>query len=260
MLWEQQGWKASVEVRNFVLGLNDYYADKFDTAESAGMRGSAAVSEAGSPRLATRDFVLALSENDTEKFNNGATKEAGSGPPSPTTTEHDLPTTQDDHWTLAYINPAHMQPISEAVDEDTSGFVSSKEANMFASRRPENWRCVLLAGFLIPCAHLFESSAVDRFLGGGLASDCDLLQKSHLQIAPCHEQPRPACPPRQQELRRELLRRGMHRQDRASPPFYALRARCDFRRSGFTSFVTGIYASGREEARSEAGNTPLSGG
>ncbi|KAJ7844819.1 hypothetical protein B0H13DRAFT_2410877, partial [Mycena leptocephala] len=102
VLWEQQGWKASVEVRNFVLGLNDYYADKFDTAENAGMRGS-------------------------------------SGPPSPTTTEHDLPTTQDDHWTLAYINPAHMQPISEAVDDDASGFVSSKEANMFASRRPENW-------------------------------------------------------------------------------------------------------------------------
>ncbi|KAJ6548552.1 hypothetical protein B0H19DRAFT_952740 [Mycena capillaripes] len=109
ILWEQQGWKASVEVRNFVLALNDYYADKFDTAENAGMRGSA------------------------------ATSEAGSGPPSPTKTEHDLPTTQDDQWTLAYINPAHIQPISEAVDDDASGFVSSKEANMFASRRPENW-------------------------------------------------------------------------------------------------------------------------
>ncbi|KAJ7192237.1 hypothetical protein GGX14DRAFT_480287 [Mycena pura] len=108
-LWEQQGWKASVEVRNFVLALNDYYADKFDAAENAGMRGSAAASE------------------------------AGSGPPSPTETGHDFPTTQDDQWTLAYINPAHIQPISEAVDDDASGFVSSREANVFASRRPENW-------------------------------------------------------------------------------------------------------------------------
>ncbi|KAJ7053818.1 hypothetical protein C8F01DRAFT_550066 [Mycena amicta] len=105
VLWEQQGWKASVEVRNFVLALNDYYADKFDTAEDA------------------RD----------------ATSEAGTRPPSPTSPVHDLPAAADDRWTLTYINAAHIQPISEAVDDDGSGFVSSKEANLFAAQRSEKW-------------------------------------------------------------------------------------------------------------------------
>ncbi|KAJ7053428.1 hypothetical protein C8F01DRAFT_1064970 [Mycena amicta] len=105
VLWEQQGWKASVEARNFVLALNDYYADKFDTAEDA----------------------------------REAASEAGTRPPSPTSPVHDLPAAEDDRWTLAYINAAHIQPISEAVDDDGSGFVSSKEANLFASQRPETW-------------------------------------------------------------------------------------------------------------------------
>ncbi|KAJ7055880.1 hypothetical protein C8F01DRAFT_1318774 [Mycena amicta] len=105
VLWEQQGWKASVEARNFVLALNDYYADKFDTAE------------------------------DTRE----ATSEAGTRPPSPTSPVHDLPPADDDRWTLTYINAAHIQSISEAVDDDGSGFVSSKEANMFAAQRPEKW-------------------------------------------------------------------------------------------------------------------------
>ncbi|KAJ7048859.1 hypothetical protein C8F01DRAFT_1037536 [Mycena amicta] len=109
LLWEQQGWKASVEVRNFVLALNDYYADQSEPAEEAGMHESA------------------------------ATSQAGSRPPSPTSPVHDPPASQDDRWTLAYINVAHIQPISEAVDDDLSGFISSKEANMFAARRPENW-------------------------------------------------------------------------------------------------------------------------
>ncbi|KAJ7056360.1 hypothetical protein C8F01DRAFT_1372891 [Mycena amicta] len=109
VLWEQQGWKASVEVRNFVLALNDYYADQFEPAEEAGMHESA------------------------------ATSEAGSRPPSPTSPVHDPPAAQDDRWTLAYINVAHIQPISEAVDDDLSGFISSKEANTFAAQRPENW-------------------------------------------------------------------------------------------------------------------------
>ncbi|KAJ7048903.1 hypothetical protein C8F01DRAFT_1003620 [Mycena amicta] len=106
VLWEQQGWKASVEARNFVLALNDYYADKFDTAEDA----------------------------------REATSEAGTRPPSPPSRVHDLPAADEDRWTLAYINAAHIQPISEAVDDDGSGFVSSKEANMFAAQRPEKWR------------------------------------------------------------------------------------------------------------------------
>ncbi|KAJ7048906.1 hypothetical protein C8F01DRAFT_799583 [Mycena amicta] len=98
VLWEQQGWKASVEARNFVLALNDYYADKFDMAAEAGTR-----------------------------------------PPSPTSPVHDLSAAEDDRWTLAYINAAHIQPISEAVDDDGSGFVSSKEANLFATQRPQKW-------------------------------------------------------------------------------------------------------------------------
>jgi hypothetical protein len=45
-----------------------------------------------------------------------------------------------DEWALAYLNVLRIQPISEAFDDDASGFVSVTEVNNFTSQRPLDWR------------------------------------------------------------------------------------------------------------------------
>nr|GAT60452.1 predicted protein [Mycena chlorophos] len=44
-----------------------------------------------------------------------------------------------DDWALAYINVSRLQQISEAFDDDASGFVTVAEANTFTTSRPLDW-------------------------------------------------------------------------------------------------------------------------
>ena len=45
-----------------------------------------------------------------------------------------------DAWTMKYIDIARLQPILEAIDDDTSGFITIGEINRFTSSRPVDWR------------------------------------------------------------------------------------------------------------------------
>lgn len=48
-----------------------------------------------------------------------------------------------DAWTLIHLSIIHLQPLSEAFDDDVSGFVTVAEANAFTTLRPLEWRSVL---------------------------------------------------------------------------------------------------------------------
>jgi hypothetical protein len=47
-----------------------------------------------------------------------------------------------DAWAIKFIDLAWLQPISEAIDDDASGFISVTEVNHFTSSRPADWRFV----------------------------------------------------------------------------------------------------------------------
>lgn len=49
----------------------------------------------------------------------------------------------NDKWAIGYIDPNRTQLIMEAFDDDSSGFVTVQEANMFTQLRPRDWRSVL---------------------------------------------------------------------------------------------------------------------
>lgn len=51
---------------------------------------------------------------------------------------------KNEEWTLAYLDASKVLPISEAFDDDASGFVTISEVNAFEMSRPEGWRCVPL--------------------------------------------------------------------------------------------------------------------
>ncbi|KAJ7628581.1 hypothetical protein FB45DRAFT_1079676 [Roridomyces roridus] len=46
---------------------------------------------------------------------------------------------KSDQWALEYINVVRLQPISEAFDDDASGFVTVAEVNAFTTHRPLGW-------------------------------------------------------------------------------------------------------------------------
>ena len=45
-----------------------------------------------------------------------------------------------DAWCLEFMNVKRLQSISEAFDDDGSGFITVAEANQFTSSRPASWR------------------------------------------------------------------------------------------------------------------------
>ena len=47
-----------------------------------------------------------------------------------------------DAWAIKFIDLTWLQPISEAFDDDASGFITITEVNQFTSSRPADWRFV----------------------------------------------------------------------------------------------------------------------
>lgn len=50
----------------------------------------------------------------------------------------------DLEWTLEWITITRLQPIIEAFDDDTSGFITIVEVNNFTTACPYDWRCEIL--------------------------------------------------------------------------------------------------------------------
>ena len=46
----------------------------------------------------------------------------------------------DLEWTLEWITITRLQPIIEAFDDDTSGFITIAEVNNFTAACPRDWR------------------------------------------------------------------------------------------------------------------------
>jgi hypothetical protein len=60
----------------------------------------------------------------------------------------EVPDHNPDAWAIKYVNIAQLQPITEAIDDDASGFISIAEMNRSTSSRPREWRLVSLLSLL----------------------------------------------------------------------------------------------------------------
>ncbi|KAF7294308.1 hypothetical protein HMN09_01159800 [Mycena chlorophos] len=84
-----------------------------------------------------RYFVMSLRDyyqeggigDNASPVGEGETKE----PPTP------APRNIADDWALQYLSVSRLQSISEALDDDASGFVTIAEANAFTAARPLDW-------------------------------------------------------------------------------------------------------------------------
>ncbi|KAK0213335.1 hypothetical protein DFS33DRAFT_1249993, partial [Desarmillaria ectypa] len=110
-LWKDMAWRGSVKAKHLVLALHDYFIDKLGALSVSSIM-SPGASEPGSPIIspisAVNDDFLSLE-------------------------------CRNDRWALAYFNVAHVQPILEAVDDDATGFITTKEINTFTKSMPSGW-------------------------------------------------------------------------------------------------------------------------
>ncbi|KAF8147003.1 hypothetical protein K438DRAFT_2091048 [Mycena galopus ATCC 62051] len=120
-MWEERKWTGSVEARDFVLALNEYYTEKFHSAPSA------------APSVAGSGANSVASSRPSSPVMSAASSEGG----------HPESVKSDESWALAYINVAHLQPLLDVIDTDGTGMISIKEANHFARLRPHD--CSLLS-------------------------------------------------------------------------------------------------------------------
>nr|GAT44916.1 predicted protein [Mycena chlorophos] len=81
-----------------------------------------------------RHFVMALRDHYQEdrKHKRAETLEPGKD-------EFIPPIPKEDEWTLEFIDVVRLQAISEAFDDDASGFVTISEVNTFTTMRPLDW-------------------------------------------------------------------------------------------------------------------------
>lgn len=99
-----QRWPNSVKTRNFIMAFHDYYHEK-----SAALRQSSidqGMNQSGQPSIIP---VSAIPR-------------------------------EDEKWALEFIDVVRLQPISEAFDDDGSGFITVNEVNTFTTLRPLGWR------------------------------------------------------------------------------------------------------------------------
>ncbi|KAK0194918.1 hypothetical protein F5146DRAFT_924474 [Armillaria mellea] len=109
-LWKDMAWRSSVKAKHLVLALDDYLIDKLGALSVM----SPAVSESGSPISSS-----IRADSVTGEF---------------------FPLRRKtDRWTLTYFNVSHVQPILEAMDDDATGFITTKEINSFTKSIPPGW-------------------------------------------------------------------------------------------------------------------------
>ncbi|KAF8486675.1 hypothetical protein JB92DRAFT_3101334 [Gautieria morchelliformis] len=99
-IWKEMNWRGSVKARHFVMTLRDYFHEKWGTDDHGG------------------NFE---------------------GKASATHTSLTGKNRADDSWALAHLNMIKLQPISEAFDDDASGFITVAEVNTFTTSRPLGW-------------------------------------------------------------------------------------------------------------------------
>jgi len=104
-LSELQSWRGSVKSRRFVMALRDYFHESWrsheDPKTDEGSKASSDPKENAAPPVVNRSY---------------------------------------EPWALAYIHVTLLQPISEAFDDDGTGFITVAEVNAFTALLPRQWK------------------------------------------------------------------------------------------------------------------------
>ncbi|KAJ7508959.1 hypothetical protein B0H11DRAFT_1360059 [Mycena galericulata] len=184
-LWRDMAWRGNVKARHFVVGVQDYFLQKYskEDQEIDEIRSVAeGISRAASPTMGiSRPASPALSMGTAATDDSEAPNAMVTRALEERTAERDL----EDRWAIEYITLARVRSILEAFDDDGSGWISVLEANHFTSSRPLNytvvkWIAFWAAGFTSLCARY--AKAIENVRARMVAIAADVLPSNRARV------------------------------------------------------------------------------
>ncbi|KAI5822422.1 hypothetical protein K523DRAFT_256964, partial [Schizophyllum commune Tattone D] len=123
-VWQEMHWRNSVKALHFTLTLRDHLTEKFHGTHGGKHVHSGSLGDA----VLQVNYVPPAEPPSGE----GRTRSA-----SPADTEDEVG--DDEQWAIDAFTMLAVPPISEALDDDGTGFISTREVNDFTSSRPADW-------------------------------------------------------------------------------------------------------------------------
>ncbi|KAI4527948.1 hypothetical protein K525DRAFT_282684 [Schizophyllum commune Loenen D] len=147
-LWREMHWRYSVKAHHFTFALRDHLIEKYH-----GMHGKGHVHRPRSDDAATEPtkFDGEVPHANTPTSDTDGDRRARS-------TENRDADYDAERWAVEAFTMLTVQPITESLDDDGTGFITTQEANEFASSRPEGWS---LLKWLIYWGEEWYASLVD---------------------------------------------------------------------------------------------------
>ncbi|TRM70535.1 hypothetical protein BD626DRAFT_391201 [Schizophyllum amplum] len=126
-LWQDMHWRNAVKAHHFTLALRDHLIEKYRSSQGRNDVHSALVSFTPASAGSTASYV---SQSQSPEDIVRAVAEA---------LQRQKRDTDGDRWAFDTLTMLTVQPISEAFDDDGTGFISTREVNVFTSSRPKKW-------------------------------------------------------------------------------------------------------------------------
>ncbi|KAF8288826.1 hypothetical protein DL93DRAFT_1177376 [Clavulina sp. PMI_390] len=193
-VWRDNGWRSSVKARTFVMGLHDYYLDRYAMAVA---KSSTISTTTAATTTTTAMATLTVTVQDVDFESRPASPIDSIGSPLLPTiggledgglSKKQVQVASDesilaDKDYLEYLTMPYVNAIAEAIDEDASGFVRISEANDFCASIPPGWTLLQwiaywARGWIVESAYYaFEIWDIYRFanvmLSSALTENCN---------------------------------------------------------------------------------------
>ncbi|KIK61458.1 hypothetical protein GYMLUDRAFT_43029 [Collybiopsis luxurians FD-317 M1] len=145
-IWKDMGWKSAVKARSMAIALREYYSERRKDLQSRDRQSMESIAA----------IVRSEDETETDKIRGIAEIVGGD---RQKLKEETLKHAEDD-WALEYITISRIQPLLEALDDDSSSLISVAEVNDFTAARPTNWSlpkwmAFWTAGFPLTLKHYY---------------------------------------------------------------------------------------------------------
>ncbi|KDQ06652.1 hypothetical protein BOTBODRAFT_60514 [Botryobasidium botryosum FD-172 SS1] len=133
-IWQDNKWRTFIKTKTIIAALGDYFINRFELQEKS--MGSSMMIGSASPQdspLSYKGHRSELNESPFEEL-------------------------KADKWCLQYLTPTYFSAVSEALDNDFSGFVTISEANKFISRgAPHEWSILKRIAYWVKGFHVSNS-------------------------------------------------------------------------------------------------------
>ncbi|KIK61460.1 hypothetical protein GYMLUDRAFT_43033 [Collybiopsis luxurians FD-317 M1] len=128
-IWKDMGWKSTVKARPMVMALREFYSERRKDIRSRALTSISII--------VSGDDSASHQVEEIKKVLGGASQMPG---------EEEEDNKQDD-WAIEYITISRIQPLLEAIDDDSSTLISVAEVNNFTTARPKDWSLVQWMAF-----------------------------------------------------------------------------------------------------------------